>query len=125
MHPRALPAGCNGNSAPSCDPLDADAAAVHLVFQVHHRRAVIVPHQPGTRRAALDDLAGEERVDIVNRIELGGGGILPAEAERTHAPLHLAQHEARLFEDARGRDVAAPDDVIPVIAPALWRLATA
>src|SRR6185312_10406339 len=107
------------------DHLAREAADIHLVIEALHRRAGVVPDQTALRRAAADDLAGEERVDVVDRIDLRRGDIRPAKAERTHAPLHLAEHKARLLAHALGRLVAEPDDALGVAGAALARLAAA
>ena len=64
-------------------------------------------------------------MDVVHGVELRRGGVAPREAERAHPALHFAKHPARFLEQARSGDIAAADDVIPVVAHALRRLAAA
>ena len=64
-------------------------------------------------------------MDVMDGVELRRRGVLPAEAERRHAALHLAEHEARLLAHAGRRDVAEPHDMIAVVAAALRRFAAA
>src|SRR3954468_6517043 len=105
--------------------LARETADIHLVIEPLHRRAGVMPGQPGARRAATDDLVGEKRVDVEDRIDLRRGDIAPAEAERTHAPLHLAEDEARLLAHAVGRVIVEPDDAVGIAGAALARLAAA
>src|SRR5262249_50846557 len=74
------------------------------------RRPAEVPARARARRPAPHDPAGEEREDAVPGVDLRRRGVAPAEAERRHAPLQLAEHEARLVAQARRRDVAPPHD---------------
>src|SRR4051812_10077726 len=90
--------------------LDTDAATVHFIFQADHGRTIVMPGHAGTCRAAPDHLVGEKRMNVVDGVELGRGGVLPAETKRAHAALHLAKNEARLFSNASRRDIAEPDD---------------
>ena len=95
--------------------LARDRAAIHLVFEIAHRRPGVVPGQAGARRAAAHDLVGEERMQVVHRVDLRGGRVGPAEAEQRQPPLHLAQHVARLFAHRVRRGFAEPHRVIAVL----------
>src|SRR5208282_3556223 len=99
--------------------LECDAAAVHLVIELDHRRTVEMPGQAVARRAALDQLVGEERMDVAHGVELHRAGVAPARADRRHAALHLAEYPARLLAQARRARVAARDDVVAIVRLAL------
>src|SRR3989304_643131 len=75
-----------------CDVLLLDAAAVHLELQVDHRRRTVMPRDPVARGAVSDDLTRQERVDVVDAVDLHGSRVLPPEAQQAHPALHLAQH---------------------------------
>src|SRR5215475_15322524 len=91
------------------DAFPTDGAAIHLEFELLHRRARIVPGQPGTRRAAPHDLVGEERIEVAHGVDLRRRGVGPTEAEYRKAPLHLAEDVARLLAHRLGTGFAAPD----------------
>src|SRR5262245_1504114 len=57
------------------------AAAVHLVFETLHRRATVVPGEAGARSPAAHDVVGKEGVEVVHRVDLGGGRVRPGAAE--------------------------------------------
>ena len=76
-----------------------------------------MPGQTARRGPAVDDLVGQERMDVEYRIDLGRGHLRPAEAERRHALLHRSEHEARFLVHRLRRLVAAPNDA-PFIAGA-------
>src|SRR4051794_9524552 len=84
----------------SDDPLVPHAAAVHLVFQLDDWRPGEMPSQAGPRRSAPNDLLGKKRIEIVDGIDLGRGGVMPAKAERRKPPLHLGEHEPGLLAQA-------------------------
>src|SRR6266699_4808418 len=100
------------------DLLAAHAAAIHLIFQLDDRRPGEMPSQAGPRRPASHDLLGQERVKVMNGIDLGCRGVMPAKAERGQPPLHLAEHEARFLAQALRADVAARDDAVEIIVVA-------
>ncbi|HEX3944678.1 MAG TPA: hypothetical protein VHW69_11375 [Rhizomicrobium sp.] len=114
-------------TAPSAlsDVLVGHAAAVHFVFQADYRWPAVMPGQAGMRRAALDDFIGKKWIEVVHGVDLRGGGIAPGEAERRHAPLHLAEHVTRLLAQPIRAGVAEPDDALVVGSVALLRLAAA
>src|SRR3546814_13214363 len=66
--------------------------------------------------AAGDDLGADERVDVVDGVDLRRRDVGPAGAERRHPALHLAQHEPRLLGDRRGAGVAAADEVVAIVS---------
>src|ERR1700674_5637198 len=107
------------------DLLAAHAAAIHLVFQPDDRRPGEMPGQAGPRRSAPNDLLGQERIKVVNGIDLGCRGVMPGKAERGQPPLHLAEHEARLLAQALRADVAPRDDVVEIILVAFRHFAAA
>src|SRR6266436_9309016 len=76
-------------------PLDRefvdDAAYIHLEIEALHRRAREMPGQTARGGCAADDLVGEERMDVKDRIDLGRGHVRPAEAERRHAQLYRSE----------------------------------
>jgi hypothetical protein len=65
-----------------------DAAYIHLEIEALHRRAREMPGQTARGGSAADNLVGQERMDVEDRINLGRGHVRPAEAERRHAQLH-------------------------------------
>src|SRR5262245_50297582 len=109
----------------SNDVLIAHAAAIHLVFELDDRWPGEMPGQAGPRGTPPNDLVGEERVEIMNRIDLGRGRVMPGKTERRQSPLHLAEHEPRLFAQAVRADIAARDDVVEIILVALLHFAAA
>src|SRR5205823_5273235 len=56
--------------------------------------------------AAARQFVGNDRVEIVHRIGLHRGGVLPAEAECVHAAFHFPRGEADFFLDAIRADIA-------------------
>jgi hypothetical protein len=68
-----------------------DAAYIHLEIEALHRRAREMPGQTARGGCAADDLVGEERMDVKDRIDLGRGHVRPAEAERRHAQLYRSE----------------------------------
>ena len=85
----------------------ATAAAIHLVFEPAHRRARVVPGEPGARGAAPHDLAFEKRMQVVHGVDLAPRSCrVHAKAERREPPLHLAEHVDRLLADRVGRGLA-------------------
>ena len=83
------PRGHGAKSAPLPtlqDLLHPYAAAVHLELQVLHRRAREVPRHAGMGGTASDESVGEQRVGVADRIELGRGGVAPADAEQPEPP---------------------------------------
>src|SRR5439155_5686928 len=125
---RLLPAVANGKRSGSAFALDhqlaGDAAHIDLVVKSLHRRAREMPGEAARGRAAPHVLVGKMRVDIEHRIELRRRDVLPAEAERAHAPLHRAEHVARLVAHTVRRLVTEPDDALGIAAGAVGRLAT-
>src|SRR5262249_39753665 len=91
------------------------AAAIHLVFEPDDGRTAVVPSQPGVRSAAAHDLVGEERVEVLDGIDLGRGGSGPGKAQRREASFHDAENEASLLAQAGRRDVAAAHDEVVVV----------
>ena len=59
-----------------------DAAYIHLEIEALHRRAREMPGQTARGGCAADDLVGEERMDVKDRIDLGSGHV----RSRSRAP---------------------------------------
>src|SRR5262245_20909673 len=106
----------------SHDAFPTDGTAIHLEFELLHRRPRIVPGQPGTRRAAAHDLVGEKRIEVAHGVDLRRRGVGPAKTEYRKAPLHLAHDVARLLAHGLGTGFAAPDGAFAVAAASLPRL---
>ena len=68
-----------------------DAGYIHLETEALHRRAREMLGQTARGGCAADDLVGEERMDVKDRIDLGSGHVRPAEAERRHAQLYRSE----------------------------------
>jgi hypothetical protein len=85
-------------------------ARVHLVIELHHRWPGKVPSESGTGGAATYYLVGEERVKVVDRIDLGCGRVSPREPERSHTLLQFGEHEARFLAHTVGGRIATADD---------------
>ena len=79
-----------------------------------------MPREAGPRRAATDDVVGEEGMEIVDRVRLGRADPGPVDAERGHPTLHRSEHEAGLFSHRLRRRVAPPNGPI-LIAPRTLR----
>src|SRR5438477_5210200 len=105
--------------------LDGDGAAVHLVLEALHGRAAEMPGEARPRRPAVHDLVGEEGVEIVHRVDLGGGGMGPCEAEELQAALHLGEHENGFFPHRLRASLAPADGALAVAGAALPGLAAA
>src|SRR5262245_9284706 len=106
----------------SNDPLPADGAAIHLVFEALYRRPRIVPGEPGARRPASDDFLGQKRVNVMQGVHLRRRGIGPAEAELDEATLQFAQHVARFLAHRVGTGLAVTNGALLVARAALPRL---
>ena len=76
-----------------------------------------MPCQPGMSGAAANDLVGEERIKIMHRVDLGGGGVRPGEAECRQAALHVAEHVAGFLAHGIEGRLAAADDAFAVARP--------
>src|SRR6516165_364291 len=100
-----------------------DAAHVHLEIETLHRRAREMPGQAARAGSAADDLVGQERMDVEDRIDLGRTHVRPAEAERRHPLLHRLQHETRLLAHRLRRLLTAPNDAPFIAGAALARFA--
>src|SRR5262249_18515221 len=109
----------------SHDAFPTDGAAIHLEFELLHRRPRIVPGQSGTRRAAAHDLVGEKRIEVAHGVDLRRRGVGPAETEYRKAPLHLPEDVARLLAHGLGTGFAAPDGAFSVASASLPRLGAA
>src|SRR5262245_21736297 len=94
--------------------LRRNAPAVHLVLEAPHRRAAQVPRQPGARGTTADDLVGEERVEILHRVDLARRGVAPAPAQEAEPPLHLAQNEGGLLAHRLRARLAMANGAFPV-----------
>jgi len=66
--------------------------------------------------AAADELVGEVRIDLEDRIELRLGDVSPVFAKLPHPLFHGAEHKARLVAHTFGRLVAEPNDALAVRA---------
>src|SRR5262249_51624331 len=97
-------------------------AAIHLIFEIDHRRPRKVPGQAGSRGAALHQLISDDMMIIADRVDLRCRCILPAEAEGTHAALHGAHHMADLVLDAVSTEVAIAHGALRVRSGAFQRL---
>src|SRR5882757_2170748 len=102
-----------------------DAAAIHLVFQIDHRRAVEMPSQTIAKHTAFSKLAFQQRIHVLHRIELHRRRLAPVAGERTHAAFHFVQYPLGLFQHAGRAGVAEPDDIIAVVRLAFHGLAAA
>src|SRR5437660_11154984 len=94
-----------------------EAAYIHLEIQALHRRAREMPGQTARAGSAADDLVGQERMDVEDRIDLGRRYVRPAEAECRHALLHRFENKA-CFLTHRFRRLVAPTNDAPFIAGA-------
>src|SRR5262249_40313784 len=109
----------------SNDAFPADGAAIHLEFELSHRRPRVVPGQPGARRAAAHDLVGEERIEVAHGVDLRRRGVRPAETEPRQPALHLAENVAPLLAHGLGTTFAAPDGAFAVASAPFPRLGAA
>src|SRR5882757_9635605 len=80
-----------------------DAAAIHLVFQIDHRRAVEMPGQAVTEHATAAEFALQHREHVLYGVKLDAGGLAPVAGERAHAALHFVEHPLGLFQHAGRR----------------------
>src|SRR5438045_4753331 len=78
-----------------------------------------MPSQTAGHSSPADDLVGQERMEIEDRVDLRGGHVRPAEAERRDAQLHRPEHEARLLAHRLGRLVAVSNDAPFITGAAL------
>src|SRR6516165_8386721 len=78
-----------------------------------------MPGQTSWHGSAADELVGQQRMDVEDRINLGRGHIRPAEAEPRHAQLHRPEHEARFLAHRLRRLIAAPNDASFIAGAAL------
>src|SRR5262252_3502088 len=113
------------NALASHDAFATDRAAIHLEFELAHRRPRVVPGQAGARRAAAHDLVGEERIEVAHGVDLRRRGVRPAETERRQPALHLAQDVGRLLAHGLGTTFAAADGAFAVASGPLARLGAA
>src|SRR6185369_15222578 len=74
------------------------AAQVHLVFDGDDWRTRIVPRDSVLPRAAQagQNLGRQQRIEVVNRVNVSYGNVAPTRAEAVHTPFHQVQYEARL-----------------------------
>src|SRR5215472_5488059 len=86
-----------------------NGAHIHLEIETVYRRAREMPGQAARARPAADDLVGQERMDVEDRINLGRGHVRPAEAERRHPLLHRPEHETCFLAHRLRRLVTAPN----------------
>src|ERR1700730_12706655 len=82
-----------------------------------------MPGQAARAGSAADDLVGQERIDVEDRIDLGRSHVRPAEAERRHPLLHRPKHETRFLAHRLWRLVTAPNDAPFIAGAALARFA--
>ena len=110
-----------GECSPSDHEFVGNTAYIHLKIETLHRWASEVPGQAAWGGSAADDLIGQERMDVENRVDLGRGNLRPTEAERRHPQLHRPEHEARFLAHRLRRLVAAPNDAPFIAGAALAR----
>src|SRR5215471_3997380 len=71
-----------------CSPSDhefvGNTAYIYLKIETLHRRASEVPSQTTWGGSAADDLIGQERMDVEDRIDLGRAHLRSTETERRH-----------------------------------------
>src|SRR5947209_6358027 len=79
------------------DAFARDGTAVHLVFEIAHRRTGEMPGQAVSRGATAYDLVGKEGVKIVHGIDLRRGRVMPTKAKRIEPAFHLAEHITRFL----------------------------
>src|SRR5579871_5281755 len=101
-------------TSPSDHDLPHHAAAIHLVFEIDHRRTREVPSEAATRGPAADQLVGKNGMKIADRIGLHAGRVLPAEAEFREPLFHRMCGEADLFLDPVRGEIAVSHDPLPV-----------
>ena len=82
-------------------------SAIHLVFEIDHRRPGEVPNEARARGTAADNRVGEDEVDIMHGVSLRRRRVLPATSELGHALFHHADDIADLLRDPVGTEVAA------------------
>ncbi len=98
-------------------------AAIHLVFEIDHRRPREVPNEARTRGAAPDDGLGKDRVEVMDGVGLRRRRILPAEAELGHALFHHADDVANLLRQTFRAQVAVAHRPLRVASGSLLQLA--
>ena len=77
--------------------LAADTADIDLDIEPQNRRPSVMPGKAWCGGTPPHEFVRQRRVNVEDGVELGGGDVGPRAAERRHAPLHGAEHEARLF----------------------------
>ena len=70
-----------------------------------------MPSEPRAGSAAADDFVGQERIEVVHRVDLSRRNVGPTEAERRHAAFHCAEHVVRLYAKAVCAGVTAPNNL--------------
>src|SRR5262245_64184447 len=84
-----------------------------------------MPYQPGARRAPTYDCLGEERIEVVDRVDLRRRGCGPVRAEQREATFHFPQYKMRFFTHGLGTRLAMAHGSLGVACAALARLAAA
>src|SRR5579864_2893839 len=92
------------------------AAQIHLVLDALDGRPREMPVHAQARRLAhaRENLSREKRMNVVDRVDLGGGHLRPAGAQAREARRHPLHHEASLLAQRIGRGFAAADDVVRI-----------
>src|SRR5260370_13992502 len=95
-----------------------DAAAIHLVFEIDHRRPRKMPGQARTGGAAPDQFVRHHRMEVMHGIGLHRRGVFPAEPERAETAFHFADRKPNLFLESFGAEVAVAHDTLGIAAAA-------
>src|ERR1700754_5152187 len=89
-------------------------AAIHLVFEVDHRRTREMPGQARTRSAAAHQFIDDNRMEVVHGVSLRHGRILPAETEFSKTALHLGGRKPDFLPPRLRAHVAIANDALGI-----------
>jgi hypothetical protein len=98
------------------DTFIADRATIHFEIEINHGRPAKAPGQPAVGSPPANDLIGEERIEVVDRVDLGRGRISPVCAKCAKAALHLTENESSLLPKPFSTDVTAPYTALLIAA---------
>src|SRR5260370_13927120 len=102
-----------------------DAAAVHLVFEIDHRRPRKMPGQARTGGAAADQLVGHDWMEVMHGIGLHRRDVFPTKPERAETAFHFVHPEPDIFLDPFRAEVAVAHDTLGIAAAAATQFGAA
>src|SRR6516225_4826291 len=103
----------------------ANASAIHFVFKIFHRWAVVMPDDAGSSGAASHDFIGEKWMDVVNGVNLRSGCIGPGKTKRSKTPFHLVKYKHCLGKKSIRACIAESNGAVAIASLTLRRLAAA